>query len=580
MSELIDVALAKEKADLIVANGTLVNVYTGELLEETGVAVKGEYVAYVGPNWEGMVGADTVVIDAGGRFLVPGFIDAHAHVDNLYMVSEFVKYAVPGGTTTVITETSAVANAMGYAGVVAFVEVLKAQPIPMYALAPAMVPAYPDFESSSNLSNEEIEGILELPDVVGLGETYWPRVIQSDEDVLRRVAFARQLHKPVQGHSAGARSNKLAAYAAAGILSCHEPITADEAMERLRLGMHVMVRDGSMRRDLEAISSIKDRNIDLRRVVLVTDGLWPDDLLELGCVDFLVRKAIGLGFDPMKAIQMATINPAEHFHLDHLVGGIAPGKYANLLLVPDLREVKCDCVISKGRVVAEHGRMTVPVQADAYPEALLRTMHLPCKLVAGDFAVEAPDGPSKAQVRVMDIVGEMLVAEHHTMLPVVDGHLQADPTADIIKVATLNRYDGLGTRFVAFLRGFGLRSGAMASSVCWDTYNIVVAGAGDDDMAVATNRLAELQGGVVLCEEGRILEEIPLPIGGIISTLPTVDVRDRLLHIDQELVRLGCTLSNPFLTLQTLTFTGVPHLRLTERGLLDVRHRKLVGVVV
>lgn len=578
LRSLIDTALGKEKADLAVVNGSLVNVYTGELQERIGLAIKGERIAYVGPEPDHTIGPQTIVLDAQGKVMIPGFIDGHAHLDSQCTVSEYLRYAIPTGTTTIITETSGIGNVLGYPGVLKFVENLRDQPMLVYALSPSEVPISPTFESSSLFLPEHVEELLRLPEVAGVGETFWPRVVDSDPFVLDVLRSCLEARKAVQGHSAGAKGNKLAAYAAAGVSSCHEPITVEEAVDRLRLGLHVMIREGSIRQDLEAVAPIKDRNVDLRRLILVSDGLWLPELISRGYLDYVVQKAIDLGFHPITAIQMATLNVAEHFGLDLLVGGIAPHRYANINVIPDLETVTPDYVISKGRVVAKDGKLLIAPRTDEYPEAMKQTVHLPARLCAEDFRISAP--ASQVKARVITIVRDMITGELQMDVSAPEGVIHADPRSDVLKVAIINRHDGRGQKFVGLIRGFGLRAGAYAASLGWDANNIAVVGASELDMAAAVNRIHELQGGIVLCEGGVVYEEIPLQIGGIMSELAAEAIVRRSQRIDERLRELGSKLPNPFLSLQTLAFTPLPFLRVTENGLLDVRQKRLVSLFV
>lgn len=578
LRSLINTALGKEKADLAIVNGSLVNVYTGEIQQKVGVTVKGEKIAYVGPEPDYAIGPQTEVVDAQGKVLIPGFVDGHAHIDSIFTISEFLRYAITTGTTTIITETSSIGNALGYSGVLQFVDNMKDQPILLYALTPSQIPNSPGLESSSLFLPEQIGELLRLPEVVGIGETFWPRVLDLDPLMMEIVQSGLLARKPVQGHSAGAKGSKLAGFVAAGIASCHEPITVEEAVERLRLGMHVMIREGSLRQDLEAVAPIKDLGVDLRRLTLVCDGLWPAQLISQGYLDYVVQKAINLGFDPVTAIRMATLNVAEHFGLDLIVGGIAPHRYANINIVPDVRTIKPECVISKGRVVASEGRLLAVPRQDHYPTPMKRSVHFPRAFTRDDFRINTAKNGARA--RAISIIRDMITGEAQVDVTTSDGIVMADSRKDVLKVAVINRYAGVGEKFVGLIHGFGLRTGAYATTISWDCGNLVVVGANDADMASAANRIRELQGGAVLCADGAIYEELPLPVGGVISELPLEEIDRRMQRIDSRLRELGCALPNPFLSLQTLAFTPLPYLRITERGLFDVRQKKQVGLFI
>ncbi|MBI3077508.1 MAG: adenine deaminase, partial [Deltaproteobacteria bacterium] len=353
---LIEVALGRAKADLVVVNGRLVNVYSGEVQQGVTVAIKGRRIAYVGAGCEHTIGPETERLDAAGAYLVPGLIDAHTHQAELLQLTEFVRVAAPHGTTTVVTETNGLANAMGAAGVQAFLEECRHQPIKVFITAPGMVPPFPHLEGSRRLDLDEFTAILDDERTLGMGESFWPRVLVADDSILERLRRCLNAGKEPEGHAAGARRERLQAYAAAGISSCHESISPEDALERLRLGLHVMLREGSIRQDLAGIAPLKDAPVDTRRLILVTDTTWPGELVADGHMDHVVRRAVALGFDPVRAVQMATLNAAEHFGLKHL-GGIAPGKIADLLLVDDLRAFRARVVLSDGRLLARDGRL-------------------------------------------------------------------------------------------------------------------------------------------------------------------------------------------------------------------------------
>ena len=356
-SQLIKVALGQEKADLAVINAKVVNVYTAELLEDQSITVKDKWIAYVGQNAQDAIGPQTEVIDADGRTVIPGLIDGHTHIAWMFTPAEFLRYAMAGGTTTVVTETIEPYPVCGYAGVVDFLESLKDQPIKILATAPAMVSIS---SAARGITREDLAMLLKRDDIIGLGESYWQAILQYPEDILPQYEQTLLAGKTLEGHSAGASDKKLAAYVAGGISSCHEPINAEQVLERLRLGLHILVREGSIRRDLEEISKIKDLGIDLRRLILSTDGIEPRDLIEKGYMEYVLQKAIDYGFDPIAAIQMSTLNVAEHFSLDTLIGGIAPGRFADLVMIPDIKTIKAQLVISNGKVIAQNGKPTAP----------------------------------------------------------------------------------------------------------------------------------------------------------------------------------------------------------------------------
>ncbi len=577
VKELINVTLGKEKADLAIINATILNVYTGELLDHHSVTIKGEWIAYVGKNPDDSIGPHTNVIDAKCKTIIPGLIDGHAHLAWVFNISEFLLYAMQGGTTTIITETMEAFPVMGYKGVIDFLGSLSNQPIKIFGTAPSMVSIS---KKARGISKGTLKKLLLRDDILGLGESYWQVVMQEPEEFLPIFKETLLFGKRLEGHSAGAKGNKLMAYIALGISSCHEPINAEEVLERLRLGIHVMVREGSIRRDLAPISRIKDAGVELRRLILVTDGIEPGDLLEKGYMEFVVQKAIDCGFEPVNAIQMATINVAEYFFLDGIIGGIAPGKYADMLIIPDSRTIKAEYVISKGKIIAREGNLMVSPRKHVFSKDSLNSIHLLRKLKPSDFSIQVKKKFSNVNVRVIDQVTDLVTKELIISLPVIDGEIKQDVSRDILKVAAIDRRYSPGKIFVGLIRGFNLSTGALACSAAWDTSDIIVVGENDKDMAGAINRIYALQGGAVVYSEGKILAEIPLPVFGIIADMRMKTLAKRMEEITKVIKDLGFPFDNPLLTLVILTGAAIPFLRICEEGLVNLKDGKTLGLIV
>ncbi len=573
---LIDVALGKKRADLVVRNGRLVNVYTGEILDRQSVAVKGSRIAYVGEGIETMIGENTRVIEAAGQYIAPGLIDGHNHVDAVYRCSEFVRCVLPRGTTAVVTEVSAITNALGAEGLHWFVEDALSQPMRFYVVAPPLVPAYPKFETSRDFSFEDFKELMKKHFVVGVGETYWTRVLEKDRRVLKQYAEALYQSKALDGHAAGAKGQKLQAYAAAGTTSCHETVTPEEALEKLRLGMYVMIREGFIRHDLEAICPIKDQPIDFRRVMLVTDTMSPEMMIREGLMNALTKKAVSLGFDPVRAVQMASINAAERYKLDDL-GGIAPGKLADILVIKDLEDFVCTWVIVGGEIVAREGSLLGEVGGCYYPPEFCESIRIP-SVQPDDLRV--PASRPKVKVRVVRARNETITDGVIEELNTVEGNVVSDPGRDILKMTVINKSSETLGRSMGFVQGIGLRRGAVATTLAWDTYNIVALGVSDQEIAFAINRLRELRGGIVVIEGETVLSELALPIGGMMSDSPMEVLSEQIDDLERAFQRLGSRLVRAYLVIQTLAFTGLPFLRLTDRGLLDLRKRQIVDVIV
>jgi len=573
--ELIRVALGEAEADLAIVNGSVVNVYTGEV-EEASVLIKGERIAYVGKD-AGAIGSGTKVIDAAGKTLIPGLIDGHTHIDVTYTINELLRFAIQGGTTTIITESCTIGTALGYEGIIHFLNSARRQPVKIFITAPPMVTISPVTEEHA-LTVPQLRKLLRRKDVLGLGEVYWGDVVNGHRRVLDLIAETVRQGKKVEGHSAGATGSKLQAYVSSGISSCHEPINAAEVLERLKLGLFVLVREGAVRRELEAISQIKDDDNVLNRLAISTDGVAPEQLISGGYMEFVVQKAIDLGFKPIRAIQMATVNVARHFAMDDVIGGIAPGKYADIAIIPNLKTVKAEYVISNGRLVAQNGQVLVPPRKHRYPRSLLNTVHLAKDFTADDFAI--PVEGHQVKVRLIDQVTNLVTREEFIDMPVTDGQLKADAGKNILKVAAIERSYGTGKRSTGLIRGLGLKKGAIATTDVWDCGDIIVVGADEADMAQAVNRIKELGGGVVVCAAGRITAEMPFQVAGTISTEPMEAIADKLERIQRAAEELGAKSSDIRLTLAVLPTPAIPFLRICSSGLFNLKSNRFVGLIV
>ncbi len=577
--ELMKVALGEAEADLAIVNGSVVNVYTGEVLEGLSVLVKGDRIAYVGNDAGKAIGSSTRVIDAAGKTLIPGLIDGHTHIDTIYPVSELLRYAIAGGTTTIITETANIACALGYEGVIQFLSSAQNQPIKIFATAPPMVTISPVTEEHA-LSVKELRKLLGRKDVLGLGESYWGGVVGGNQRVLDLITETLKRGKKVDGHSAGASGKKLQAYISSGVSSCHEPITAEEVRERLRLGLFVLIREGEIRRELEAVSGIKDENIDFTRLAISTDGLGPWQLISDGYMEFLLQKAIDLGFEPLQAIQMVTINVAQHFAIDDVIGGIAPGKYADMVIIPNLKTIRPEYVINNGQVVAQNGEPLVLPREHRYPQVVRNSIRLTRDFTAEDFAIPVASSRSEVKVRLIEQVTNLLTREDFAYMPVSGGQLRPDTSKGILKVAAIERSFATGKSFVGLIRGMGLKKGAIATSATWDCSDIIVVGADESDMAQAVDRIKELEGGIVVCAAGKILAEIALPVAGGISTESMETIADKLRRVQQAATDLGASSPDIRITLAVLPTPAIPFLRICEHGLVNLRQNGFVDLIV
>jgi adenine deaminase len=575
-TEMVKTALGKSHADYVFTGGHLVNVYSGEIIPQLWVAFKGDHIVYIGPPFSAIIGEKTIVHELEGRFMLPGFIDGHTHLDSIFKVKSYAEYALAYGNTTAVSEVAMIANAYGVKGVEYFLQETEDLPLRVFVLAPPLVPPFPELETSRAFPASFFRKLLATERCLGVGETYWPNIIGLEERALSQYQLSDVMRKTREGHAAGARNAKLVAYAAAGTSSCHEATDLDEALDRLRLGMAVMVREGYVRRELEAISRIAEKAVDLHSVMLVTDLADPEELVSAGGMNLLLKKAVEFGFEPVRAIQMVTINVARYFGLRSL-GGLAPGKIADMVVVDDLENFRCRQVWTAGRLTARDEKLTVEIQEYFYPREARRSVALK-NISPSQFRITAHKRKSK--VRVVEIANNTITKEKICQMKEVGGKWVADPDKDILKAAVFNKSEPDGRPSLSFVKGVGLQKGAIATSLIWDTNNILVIGASDSEMATAVNRLVSLGGGVVVVKGKEVTGQFALPICGIISPEPLPEIVREMQEVEKACRSLGSDLPRPLLTLQTLPFTGLPYLRPTDKGLADIRIGKLVPLSV
>jgi adenine deaminase len=576
---LASVALGKAPADLVVRGGILANVYCGELLEGWGVAVVGERIAAIGPEVDRWIGPATAIVEAAGQVIAPGFLDAHTHLDCFQRLDLFLAAAVPTGLTTAVTETSHLSNVGGGRAVEVFLAALPGLPVTVLATAPTISFLVSDRgDGAPMVSAEEMARLLEEPGIVGLGEVYWPALLEGRQDLQLLVAKAEAFGKRVEGHTAGARGGKLVASVAAGLTACHEPITPEEVRARLRLGLYTMVRDGSVRRDIEALDGALT-GADPRRLILVSDTVWPHHLAERGYLDATARRAATLGLTPMQALQAITLTPAEYFRLDGRVGGLAPGRQADLVLMPRLADFRPSLVMARGRILARDGRMETSLPPVIFPAGVLPPPRVPRSLTLEDLRIPAPSGADRVRVRVIEFSGEIVTQAVIRDLPVCEGTVTPGPQEDLVKVVALDRYGG-GHAARGFVAGYGLRRGALATSLSFDPANLILLGTSDSDMLTAAERMRALGGGFVVVADGRVEAEVPMPEGGIFSNRSAGPLTEEVGQAHRALQAMGCRRRDPLLSAQVLTFTAIPALRIRERGLWDVRANRVVSLVV
>lgn len=578
-TELIQTAIGERPADLYIENGRLVNVYSGEILESYNLAVCNRHIAYAGPSRK-MISSETRIIDAEGAYLVPGYIDPHAHVDFWANPVAMTPYLLLGGTTTVMADPHDIVGAVGLPGLDLLLQMTQGLPLKFFFSLPVTSPPYPQFEGKDVVSLEDMERFLTKERILALSEiTPWVRLIEADKAVLDKFEQGERMGKNIEGHTAGASPAKLNALVASGLTSCHEAINANEARERLRLGLAVMLRHGSIRSDLKELIGLVTRNPELstHRVMFTPDWSSPGDILENGYMDHLVRFAIELGVPPVTAVQMATVNPATYLHLDKEFGGLAPGRRADILLVDDMREPTPRTVIADGRVVVENHKCTYEPPAlldSALKVPWLARRVIPDDIGPEDFMVKAVGLNGMVTLPAIEIVDKTITRRCDLSLPLTEGRVGLPNDQDVLKASVMNKTDdGFMT---AFLSGFGAKVGGLASSISHEMHKPLVIGCRETDMVAALQHQKKMGGGVVLVDRGEILAEIPLPIGGLMSVASLKQVADQMDRMKAIVKGMGSPLEDPVFTLGFLGFSALPWIRLTPSGLLDVKNLKIV----
>lgn len=575
--DLIAAAQGDQPLDLLIRRVHLVNVYTGRI-ELAALGIRhGRIVSLDADGFDARQ-----IVDADGLYAMPGFIDTHIHVDSTLLVPEnLAQLIVPRGTTALFADPMEIANVAGLAGMEVLLASMARLPYHILIEVSSRVPTAPGLETAGGeLDLQAVRQVLDWEACVSLGELDPSKVLGLRDEYLAKVEAAHARNKIANGHAAGLSGHALAGYACGGLTDDHEAVDYAEALARLRLGLAVLVRDGSTERNLEPIlTGVLREGLDTRHLMFCTDDKHPNDIRDEGHIDYLVNRAIALGMPPVQAIQMATLNAAVHFRVDHVLGSLSPGRWADIILTSSLDEIRPGHVFFKGQLVAQDGRMVVPPAPAAYPDWIRRTVTVQRGTQAEDFRLTAPG--ASARVRVIELYADQIINRvGETTLPVVAGNVVADPAQDVLKLAVVERYGKNGNIGLAFVRGFGLRRGALASSVAHDHHNIIVAGVDEADMAACVRAIAEMQGGLAIAAGGQVLGRLPLPIGGLLSEAPVEEVIASLEAITAIAHDLGCTLPAPFMTISFISLPTVPELGLTDHGLVSVREHALISTFV
>lgn len=565
LHDFIQTSRGEKKADLLLKNARMVNVFSGRI-ESADIALSNGLIAGFGDQ------AARQTVDLAGRYVAPGFIDGHVHIESsMASVAEFARAVLPCGTTTVAADPHEIANVLGAEGIRYMLDSADGLPVNILFSLPSCVPATEMETAGARLGAAELAPFMEESRIIALAEMMnYPGVLHGDPDVLAKIELAHTYRKPVDGHAPGLTGPDLHAYLAAGIASDHECTTAEEAREKLAAGMMIMVREGTCAQNLETLfPAITERNYS--RMMWCTDDRHPHDILGEGHVDHIIRKAIGLGLDPIRAIQMATLHPARYFGIRY-AGAIAPGYRADLVVFSDLNEPRPEQVYCHGLLAAEAGVLSGSLRWPAPPPAPNSMNLRPADV---DFSIPARG----RRLRVIEAVPGQVVTGRAVMdAKVSDEMAVADIDRDLLKIVVVERYTGQANTGKGFVTGMGLKAGALAASVAHDSHNIIVVGANDDDMKAALTAVVDMGGGFAVARDGSVQDELPLPIAGLMSELPMRMVRDQLDRLIQAARNLGSPLSDPFMTLGFLALPVIPALKITDKGLVDVERFEIVSL--
>ncbi|MBB3999104.1 adenine deaminase [Aureimonas pseudogalii] len=584
---LVDVAMGRTPADLVIRGARWLNVHSGEILPDTDIAVVAGRFAYCGPDASHAIGPNTVIVEAAGRTVVPGLCDAHMHVESgMVTVTEFCRAVMPHGTTSMFIDPHEIANVLGLAGVRLMHDEALGQPINVWTQMPSCVPSAPGLEEAGAIiSPADVAEAMTWPGIIGLGEVMnFPGVAANDPTMVGAIAATRRAGRTVGGHYASPDLGRaFHGYVAGGPADDHEGTRAEDAVARVRQGMKAMLRLGSAWYDVaEQIKAVTEMGLDSRHFILCTDDCHSGTLIREGHMDRVVRHAIAQGLKPVTAIQMATINTAEHFGLEREIGSVTPGRRADFLLVSDLAALRIDAVYARGVLVAEAGRLAIDVPAYPYPDSAKNTVRLGRQLAAADFTLEAPAGRNEVTARVIGVVENQAPTRALTVtLPVIDGEVPGDLAQDVCRIALVERHRATGTVTNAFVSGFGYRGRcAMASTVAHDSHHMIVVGTDAASMAQAANRLGDVGGGVVFFADGEEKALIEMPVAGLMSVERAEIVAEKADRLIAAMREAGCTLNNAYMQHSLLALVVIPSLRISDKGLVDVDRFEIVDVFV
>lgn len=571
--ELSATALGKIPAETVIKNAKLINVCTKEIIENTDVAIHSGRIALVG-DASHCIGENTKVIDANGMYIAPGMLDGHIHIESsMLSAGEYARAVIPHGTTGIYYDPHEICNVIGFDGVELMVKDAARTPLKAMLTLPSCVPAVPGFEDSgATVTSDDIREKIQLDEVVGLGEMMnFPGINSSNPETHAITGETLKADKVITGHySIPDIGMGLNAYIASGVRCCHESARMEDALQKMRLGMYAMFREGSAWHDLKEVSrAVTENPIDSRFALLVSDDTHPNTLMKKGHLDHIVKRAVEEGIDPIEALQMVTLNCAQCFRMDNELGSITPGKCADIIFIDNLKDFNIKKVIIDGDLVAQDGKMLVEFPEFTYPEYAMNTMHIGEKITADTFKIKT-DKSLETTVRAIEIIpAKVGDYERHIKLKVKDGFIESDTKQDVLKTFVFERHNNTGKHGVGFVKGFNIKSGAMASTVAHDAHNLLVIGTNDSDMALAANTLIECGGGMCAVRDGKVLGCVELPLAGLMNVKSAEEMSENVASLDKAWKEIGCDIVSPFMTMALIPLACLPELRLTDRGLVD-----------
>ena len=578
IEQLNSVAMGDRKADLVLKNCQLVSVYTREIISKSEISVIGERIAYVGHDASHTIGPKTEIIDLKNSYVCPGFADPHLHIDQFVLPSEFAKKSLLCGVTSLFSDPIDVVSVGGNNGFMEFLKLGTDIPQRIFQVVPGGLPVDGKFSNCNTMSISQQKKAVKHPNVLGMGEVFsWTKVTLREPQTMKSLSAMLECDCIINGHTAGASDKKLNAYVSSGILSCHEPINFDQVLERLRLGMWIMIREGSIRRDLkEIIPRVMVHGTYIDRLMFCSDGLDPTDLIKFGHIDHCIRESVKLGMNPIDAITIASKNNFDYYNMGKDLGGIAPGKLADILVLTDLKSFIPKMVFVGGKLVVSNGKLVSKIKKKSISNWAKTSIKLK-KFSEKDFQIKSKK--SLESVNTIFMQTEIITKLNNAELQTSGGQIDASIDKDIWKVAAFDRTFGKNTSAIGFLENFGPEIGAFASTWSFHENDLIVIGSNDSDMTTACNHLIKNQGGLCVVKSGKIIASLPLQFAGIVSTDSFETVSSNFEKINQSMTDNGCKFSRPHLIPLFLPFLALPSIRILSSGIVDVKTRNYINPI-